>query len=71
MVIKHIAGEYSDKIQRCIICGYLITDYNGVVWIGDEPRGFAEGQEVFVNENKSGRFMTIVEPDKFRNCNDN
>jgi hypothetical protein len=68
--IRHIAGEMEDQIQRCVICGYEILNYQGSVWVTDEPpmKGFREG-EVFVTR-EHGRLVTLVPPDDniFEDC---
>lgn len=69
-VIRHIAGELTDGVQRCVVCGYIISDYRGAVhaissdgtqW---QPKGFREG-EVFVKGN-----FTSISPieDDFKDC---
>lgn len=43
--MNHIAGEYSDLMQHCIICGEVIIDDRGAVYPEDGPckKGFPPG----------------------------
>jgi len=60
--VKHITGEMDESgMQRCVICGHIITDYRGaMVQVGSSPlRGFDPGA-IYIYEN----ITTIVEPDE-------
>lgn len=49
--IKHIAGPLVDEVQRCVVCGDVISDYRGAMFSsGTKPNGFPEG-EVFKRGN--------------------
>jgi hypothetical protein len=46
--IKHIVVDMDESnIQNCVICGLEIANYNGIVFIGDPPKGWPAG-EVFI-----------------------
>lgn len=62
--IRHVAGEMDDQIQRCVICGYEITNYQGAVWIGGDgpPKGFATG-DVYVTEYGGSREVSKFPPE--------
>lgn len=43
--MNHIAGEYEDGLQRCVVCGAVLVDDRGAAYCGDgpPPKGFAPG----------------------------
>lgn len=64
---KHIVGELVGGIQRCVICGLVITDYRNAMVPDDTPplRGFPEGP-VYVRANET---TTILEEgDEHKPC---
>lgn len=68
---RHIAGEIVALVQRCVVCGYPITDYRRtMVQEGTGPlKGFAEGP-VYVSGGNPSMTMT-AEPgpdDTFGDC---
>lgn len=50
--IKHISGEMTDGVQKCVVCGHILSDYRGtMVPAGTPPlRGWNPGP-VYVNDN--------------------
>jgi len=58
----HKAGVLVDQIQRCIRCGYVLSDYrNAMIPVGDPPLvGFAVGAAVEVFEGNP-RHCVVVE----------
>lgn len=63
--IKHIAGVLKDSVQRCIICGDVITDYRNTMVCqnpdGTVPalNGFPEG-DVYLSIQKSPQISTTM-----------
>jgi hypothetical protein len=54
--LNHVAGEYEDGVQRCVICEGIIVDDRGVMRMtgdGPAPRGFVKGP-VFMSGNCTG-----------------
>lgn len=50
-VTKHYVEPLKDGIQKCTLCGEIISDYRNVLWDstdGTPPKGFAEGN-VFIS----------------------
>jgi hypothetical protein len=66
--IRHIAGEYSDGLQICIICGAVITD-NTKFLHDPRRRGLSEG-EIFVTRDDSGATWMKTHEGEFKNCNE-
>lgn len=55
--IKHIAGEFSDGLQHCVICGFVLADYrHAMVPKGQRMPGGWEPGPVYV----SGNFYSAV-----------
>lgn len=64
--IKHEVVEMDENmIQRCVVCGCIISDYRNCAWPSDQspPSGFVAGS-VYV----SGGITTLSEPDDFESC---
>ena len=70
--IKHVAGPFTDKIQRCVICGEVINDYTNARWPAGQPAptGFPEGDLYITDKGNPKTYtQTIDEFDTFDNCN--
>lgn len=50
---KHIAGQYDQGLQRCVLCGAVIIDDRGAVSPAGSPpsRGWEEGEIFMSNGN--------------------
>lgn len=68
---QHQVAEINEsKIQHCIICGEIISDYSGVMFPEGEtiPKGFQPGN-VFVSEgNPIEMKTTLLVGETFVNC---
>lgn len=55
--LVHVAGEYTDLIQRCVVCGEILVDNrNAMVPVGSSaPKGFPRGP-VTVIGNMAGAY---------------
>lgn len=62
-VVRHVVSEMENLIQRCVICGEEIFNYQGGMWDGEggAPTGFAAG-ELFV-QGKNPTSFTQMPPD--------
>lgn len=72
-IIKHIVIDMDESmVQRCIICGEVISDYtNTMKPKGDPmPKGFPSG-DVYVIKGKGFTTSSTVlkENETFKNCN--
>lgn len=67
---KHIVADMDNSmIQRCIICGEIISDYTNAMWPSGQspPKGFGAG-EVYISKGFP-TISTIQEPEEgFENC---
>lgn len=46
--IKHLAGEYKDKIQVCKHCGFILTDDTNVIYHPLPLTGFKEDLSIWL-----------------------
>jgi len=71
--IRHVIGELTDNIQRCVICGEVVNDYRGAMWpAGQEaPTGFPKG-DIYVSAQGNPKMFCsdISEYDTYINCKD-
>jgi hypothetical protein len=68
---KHVVGKMDGMIQRCIICGEIISDYTNAMWPDDQspPKGFAAG-EIYIRYGQPLIITSqISEEDEVVNCN--
>ncbi len=71
--VKHIAGPMENMVQRCVICGYVISDYRNAMWPMEQgpPQGFNPG-EVYISKNTNPtQLLTAVDESKHQveDCN--
>ncbi len=61
--ISHICGALIDGVQRCVLCGEIISDYRGaMVEAGSGPlKGFEEGKTICISELKNPQIFTSTE----------
>ena len=60
----HLAGALGpDLVQRCIICGYVLSDYRGAMMLDTEKplTGFPEGAHVSVTVGMPTVFMVTAD----------
>lgn len=64
-----VAEMDSTMVQRCLICGEVISDYRGMIGPIDNPlpQGYAPGA-VYVSNTRNPRITTIQEPDNYQKC---
>jgi hypothetical protein len=58
--IRHISGVLLNNVQRCVVCGLILTDHRNVRYLagGKEPSGWSAGP-VYVR----GNFWVATEPE--------
>lgn len=61
--IKHIAGEFREGKQECIMCGEMICDYTNAHWPAGQnaPKGWAIGPIYISGVNP--KIFTTTAPD--------
>lgn len=62
---KHLIAEMGvSLVQRCLLCGEIITDERNAMRPAGSPeaRGFQAG-EIWVSEGRNPRITTIIRPD--------
>jgi hypothetical protein len=59
----------STMVQRCLICGEVISDYRGLMGPIDNPlpQGYAPGA-VYKSDIGNPRITTIQQPEQFQKC---
>lgn len=68
--IEHYVLDMDDSmVQRCVICGEVISDYSNSIWPTDSepPRGFYEGH-VYVSAHGNATVYVTQEPETFKKC---
>jgi len=66
MITRHVVTEMDETmIQRCVICGKVISDYSNSAWPEGQqlPKGFEAG-EIFTD----GFCTTTLRPTDFIDC---
>ncbi len=64
--IRHVAGEYKNLKQHCIVCGAELCNYENAMWAS--PYGFKVG-EIFERNSGGGiSFQSELKDGKFTNC---
>lgn len=75
-VLHVVTALDEEMIQRCVLCGEVISDYSNSVWPKDQiaPQGYAPGV-VYVSEGSFPKIITkylpeenIMHTDGFRKC---
>lgn len=71
--IRHVVSEMQDLVQRCVICGKVLSDYRGAMTDTPGPiKGFPAGT-LFVYESTNPTVFTLDIPDDgchfFKECN--
>lgn len=65
MYVQHVVTEMDEtRLQRCVICGEVITDYRQVLWASGDPGpiGFGAGR-VYVRKG-CPTITTTITPDE-------
>lgn len=67
-VTKHVVGELIGGIQRCLICGYIISDYRNAIYPEGTPKptGFPSGAVYVWDINPI--VMTTEPPPEYKFC---
>ena len=62
---RHIAGELIQGVQRCVVCGFILSDYrNTLTSTPHIPlKGWSEGA-VYVK----GNITQIAQPEFYQDC---
>lgn len=60
---KHIAGEFKDMKQNCVICGLEICNYEHAMWEqgSNPPQGWPAG-EVYISSSRNPTIFLTTEP---------
>jgi hypothetical protein len=67
--VKHLAGEYENGVQRCIICGYTICDYRNTMSPGTPaPQGFPTGPVFITDGNPMMLSTEIADGEPYSYC---
>jgi hypothetical protein len=69
--VRHIVGQLDEGVQRCVICGEIISDYRNTMMPAGTPppKGFGAG-EVFVKGGNPIETTIAIRPGTpFKNCN--
>ena len=64
--LKHMVGDMDGTmVQRCLICGYVVSDYRNAMWPTDckPPQGYGAGN-VYI----CGGVSMVAQPDEYKNC---
>lgn len=57
----HKAGPLTDGVQKCVLCGRVMTDYRGAMTDSPRPlRGWAEGAWVAMSDDPSSQAGFLV-----------
>ncbi len=61
---RHIAGEFEDQKQQCVICGYEICNYEHAMFAmgSSAPRGWATGA-IYISDSKNPTIFLTTEPE--------
>lgn len=61
---KHIAGEYSNLKQMCVICGIEICNHEHTMYMRADgpPPSWPEGN-VYISDSKNPTIFLTTEPD--------
>lgn len=64
---KHVVGEMVELVQRCLICGEVISDYRNAWYPAgqDAPTGWAPG-ELFVSSGNPIMFATSISDEEMQ-----
>lgn len=61
--IRHVAGELIAGVQRCVVCGLILTDHRNVGYVlADGPPGHWAPGDVYVRGNFWVASAPIDEP---------
>jgi len=64
--MNHLAGQYIDGVQRCVLCGEILVDDRQMLSQGgNPPKGFPEGS-VYKDGNMTASYYEENAP----RCND-